>query len=242
MDLLGSILNSMDAPPKTEDSKAREKRAKLAKLQKEERKKKADFREKVEKDVNKFINDAKRTRLKFPPMNKVQRSIVHDVAEIGGLTTFSFGEDEVDRYVMLFKKESPPPDEELEAYRNGEEYDPEVAKKKKKAQVSSLQTSEESATNMFASGAPYWPASKAPKGPGTSAGTFYKDKYKHLLGESSGKAAATTTKSNTSYGVVPSENKRDLRSIEETLNDIRKRKRHRPNEDGEGQPEDPGQK
>lgn len=28
----------------------------------------------------------------------------HDVAEIAGLTTFSFGEDEVDRYVMLFKK------------------------------------------------------------------------------------------------------------------------------------------
>ena len=28
----------------------------------------------------------------------------HDVAEIAGLTTFSFGEEEVDRYVMLFKK------------------------------------------------------------------------------------------------------------------------------------------
>ena len=28
----------------------------------------------------------------------------HDVAEIAGLATFSFGEDEVDRYVMLFKK------------------------------------------------------------------------------------------------------------------------------------------
>ena len=28
----------------------------------------------------------------------------HDVAEIAGLITFSFGEDEVDRYVMLFKK------------------------------------------------------------------------------------------------------------------------------------------
>ncbi|KAK3740264.1 hypothetical protein QZH41_017830, partial [Actinostola sp. cb2023] len=51
----------------------------------------------------------------------------HDVAEVAGLTTFSFGEEEVDRYVMLFKKEFPPPDEELEAYRNGEEYDPETA-------------------------------------------------------------------------------------------------------------------
>ena len=32
------------------------------------------------------------------------RFLSHDVAEIAGLTTFSFGEDEVDRYVMLFKK------------------------------------------------------------------------------------------------------------------------------------------
>lgn len=28
----------------------------------------------------------------------------HDVAEVAGLTSFSFGEDEECRYVMLFKK------------------------------------------------------------------------------------------------------------------------------------------
>lgn len=28
----------------------------------------------------------------------------HDVAEVAGLTSFSFGEDEESRYVMLFKK------------------------------------------------------------------------------------------------------------------------------------------
>ncbi|KXJ21316.1 Sperm-associated antigen 7-like [Exaiptasia diaphana] len=120
MDLLGSILDSMDAPPKTENKEEKEKKRKLLKIQKEERKKKAEFRTKIEKDVNDFIQDEKRTRHKYPPMNKIQRTIVHDVAEVAGLTTFSFGEDEVDRYVMLFKKEFPPPDEELEAYRNGE--------------------------------------------------------------------------------------------------------------------------
>ncbi|KXJ06073.1 Sperm-associated antigen 7-like, partial [Exaiptasia diaphana] len=134
----------------------------------------------------------------------------HDVAEVAGLTTFSFGEDEVDRYVMLFKKEFPPPDEELEAYRNGEEYDPDSISKTK-------------TTENNDSGAKYWPLSAKKKEETTA--TFYKDKYKHLLGTESGKAAAKATKSNMSYGVVPSENKRDLRSIEETLNDIRKRKK-----------------
>lgn len=28
----------------------------------------------------------------------------HDVADVAGLTAFSFGEEEVDRYVMVFKK------------------------------------------------------------------------------------------------------------------------------------------
>lgn len=32
----------------------------------------------------------------------------HEVADVAGLTSFSFGEDEVDRYVMVWKKVSPP--------------------------------------------------------------------------------------------------------------------------------------
>ncbi|XP_020916941.2 sperm-associated antigen 7 homolog [Exaiptasia diaphana] len=168
MDLLGSILDSMDAPPKTENKEEKEKKRKLLKIQKEERKKKAEFRTKIEKDVNDFIQDEKRTRHKYPPMNKIQRTIVHDVAEVAGLTTFSFGEDEVDRYVMLFKKEFPPPDEELEAYRNGEV----------------MKLFQICCSSVFICGI-----------------------FLYV------------------FNTVPSENKRDLRSIEETLNDIRKRKK-----------------
>ncbi|XP_078374211.1 sperm-associated antigen 7 homolog isoform X2 [Oculina patagonica] len=252
MDLLGSILNSMDAPPKTENKKAKEERAKLKKLQLEEKKKNAEFRTKTEKQVTEFIKDLKETRLKFPPMTRVQRSIVHDVAEIAGLTTFSFGEDEVDRYVMLFKKEFPPSDEELEAYRNGQEFDPKsVGKLKEEAK-----NNEDSSVNKPHS------SSKLPQQAPT---TFYKDKYRHLLGVDSGKdaakatksnsaygygkfpvtqvrlllpsCAAKATKSNSAYGYVPSENKRDVRSIEETLNDIRKRKKFR-SDDGDDDNED----
>ena len=59
----------------------------------------------------------------------------HEIAETAGLLAHSFGEDEVDRYVMLFKKvcrdhlvltmmylsqEYAPSDEELQALRKGE--------------------------------------------------------------------------------------------------------------------------
>lgn len=227
MDLLGSILKSMDAPPTTEvDKKAKEERAKLKKLQVQEKKKNAEFRAKTEKEVTEFIKDTKETRLKYPPLSRIQRSIVHDVAEIAGLTTFSFGEDEVDRYVMLFKKEFPPSDEELDAYRNGEEFDPEAAGKSK----DESQSAEDSDGVVTARSTSKKAAQPPP--------TYYKDKYKHLLGADSGKDAARVTKSNSAYGYVPSENKRDQRSIEETLNDIRKRKRPRPgdieNEDEQG--------
>lgn len=218
MDLLGSILSSMDAPPSTENKKAKEEKAKLKKLQLEEKKKNAEFRTKTEKEVTEFIKDLKETRLKFPPMSRVQRSIVHDVAEIAGLTTFSFGEDEVDRYVMLFKKEFPPSDEELEAYRNGQEFDPESLGKTKEE---NKDNEDEPSVNRPHS------SSKLSKQPPP---TYYKDKYRHLLGSDSGKDAAKATKSNSAYGYVPSENKRDVRSIEETLNDIRKRKKFRPDD------------
>lgn len=208
----------MDAPPTTEvDKKAKEEKAKLKKLQMEEKKKNAAFRAKTEKEVTEFIKDTKRTKVKYPPMTRVQRSIVHDVAEIAGLTTFSFGEDEVDRYVMLFKKEFPPSDEELEAYRNGEDFDPDSVGKSKDEGKSTDDN--------------HSVADRAQSSSKTSAQpppTFYKDKYRHLLGTDSGKDAARATKSNSAYGYVPSENKRDVRSIEETLNDIRKRKKLRP--------------
>lgn len=52
-----------------------------------------------------------------------------DVADIAGLTTYAFGTEDVDRHVMVFKKEYPLTENELDAYRNGEEWDPEEAKK-----------------------------------------------------------------------------------------------------------------
>ena len=34
-------------------------------------------------------------------MDKFQRSIVHDVADVAGLVGYSFGEEDVDRYMQV---------------------------------------------------------------------------------------------------------------------------------------------
>ncbi|KAG9462479.1 hypothetical protein GDO78_014069 [Eleutherodactylus coqui] len=90
----------------------------------------------MEKEVSDFIQENSQTKKKFQPMSKIERSILHDVVELAGLTSFSFGEDEESRYVMIFKKEFAPCDEELESYRCGEEWDPVKAEEKRRLKVS----------------------------------------------------------------------------------------------------------
>jgi len=140
-------------------------------------------------------------------MNKVCRSIVHDIADVAGLTAFSFGQEEVDRYVFIFKKEFAPCDEELAAYRKGEVWDPE------KARLAKLESQKND------------PSDEKP--PTFTPNTNYKDKYEKLIGKTSAKEAARITVPNKQFGFVPSENKRDQRSIEQTLADIRAKKKQK---------------
>uniref|UniRef100_A0A3Q0QP85 Sperm associated antigen 7 n=1 Tax=Amphilophus citrinellus TaxID=61819 RepID=A0A3Q0QP85_AMPCI len=207
-DLLGSILNSMEKPPTVGDQesrrKAREQAARLKKMEEEEKRKKAEFRKKMEKEVSDFIQDSSQQKRKYNPMGKIERSILHDVAEVAGLTSFSFGEDEESRYVMLFKKEFAPSDEELEAYRKGEEWDPQLAEQRRRLKTEKSQACPNS---------------------------NYRDKYSHLIGTSAAKDAAHTLEANRAYGCVPVANKRDTRSIEEAMNEIRAKKRQKREDD-----------
>ncbi|RWS10071.1 Sperm-associated antigen 7-like protein [Dinothrombium tinctorium] len=180
-DLLGSILNSMQKPPKVgaaAKEKLLEKKQleKLRKIQEEEKAKLLKFRKNVEERIDKFVQSDS-PKLEFETMEKVLRSIVHDVAEIAGLPAFSFGLEDVDRHVVVYKIETVPSDEELAALRRGEEYDPEKAKLKKQMET--------------------------------------------------GKTAAQIATPNKQFGFVPSSNKRDQRSIEQTLADIREKKRQK---------------
>uniref|UniRef100_A0A8C5MI65 Sperm-associated antigen 7 homolog n=1 Tax=Leptobrachium leishanense TaxID=445787 RepID=A0A8C5MI65_9ANUR len=220
-DLLGSILSSMERPPQVGDQesrrKAREQAARLKKLQEHEKRQKVEFRKRMEKVISDFIQDSEQSKRKFNPMSKIERSILHDVVEVAGLTSFSFGDDEESRYVMIFKKEFAPSDEELDAYRKGEEWDPVKAETKRKLKEQQQKEAEEDAMRR--------PSTINPA-------TDYKDKYSHLIGKVAAKDAAHTLQANKAYGCVPVANKRDTRSIEEAMNEIRAKKRLKA-EDGD---------
>ncbi|XP_028911235.1 sperm-associated antigen 7 [Ornithorhynchus anatinus] len=215
-DLLGSILSSMEKPPSVGDQesrrKAREQAARLKRLQEQEKRQKAEFRKRMEKEVSDFIQDSAQTKRKFQPMNKIERSILHDVVEVAGLTSFSFGEDDDSRYVMIFKKEFAPSDAELDSYRRGEEWDPQRAEEQRRLKELAQREAEEEAS----------------RGPAVvNPNTDYKDKYSHLIGKGAAKDAAHMLQANKAYGCVPVANKRDTRSIEEAMNEIRAKKRLR---------------
>lgn len=218
MDLLGSIMSSMEKPPSVDTKeKLRIKKAQEAYLkhQNKEKAKILQFRKETEKKVTEFVQDDKQTRLKFSPLNKVLRNIVHEIAEDAGMLAHSFGEEEVDRYIMIFKKDFPPTEDELNALRNGQEWNDDVAKRllaqreqdKIEEMLDEQKRMIQKRTNQ-----------DKPK-------YNYKEKFQHLVGLEAAEQAARKTETNKSYGFVPSENKKDLRSIEQTLADIREKKR-----------------
>uniref|UniRef100_A0A1B6G1H1 R3H domain-containing protein n=1 Tax=Cuerna arida TaxID=1464854 RepID=A0A1B6G1H1_9HEMI len=213
MDLLGSILNSMEKPPSITDkqkSMMKRQRDEMLVKQKAEKEKLRKFREQTEKKVNAFLQNDTETRLKFPPMEQVFRGIIHDVAEVAGMTAQSFGIEGVDRYIMLFKKEYPPSDDELTTLRNGQEWNEETAKELAEKRKQELKEEEEDALRK--------PEKFVPN-------SNYKEKYQHLIGLDAALEAAKKTETNKQYGFVPSENKKDHRSIEQTLADIQSKKR-----------------
>jgi len=220
MDLLGSILGKMDAPPSTpvdEETrkKIKEAKRKEAEFKEAERTKKDKFLQDIERRINKFLQGpAKEKKLTFEVMGKVERTLAHEVAETAGLCSYSFGEEDVDRHLVVWKKEFAPTDEELDAIRNGEEYDPNKAKfvaakseeSEKESEALTVTRKRKSVNNQTEK---------------------YFEKYAKILGEESGLDAAKIAKSNASYGMVPSKNKEDKRSIEETMKEIRERKKQK---------------
>ena len=87
MDLLGSILGSMDKPPppSAKDKAMKKKQTEIAKkIEEKEKAANQKFRAKVEDKINSFVKDDNKKSYKFPPLDKYHRSIIHDVAEIAG--------------------------------------------------------------------------------------------------------------------------------------------------------------
>jgi len=216
MDLLGSILNSMDKPPAVDEKQKKinkKHQEDLQKRQAADKIKLQTFKDKVEKQINDFIPDDSLQKITLEPMNKVCRSVVHEIAEIAGLSAFSFGEEDVDRHIVIYKKEFTPCSEELNAARKGLTWDPNAVKQKE-------ESDKEDSPKL----------SRKRKNAANAAPARYLEKYEHLLGKESAKDAARITSTNKQYGFVPSENKKDQRSIEQTLADIKAKKKKKTEE------------
>lgn len=108
----------------------------------------------------------------------------HDVAEVAGLLAISFGQEGVDRYIIVYKKEYTPSEDEIHARRNGEEWNADKAKEyvHRRAQQKLLDTE------------------NARKPEVVVPHSNYKDKYVHLIGQDAALEAAKKTESNKSYG------------------------------------------
>lgn len=79
-----------------------------------------------------FIQDSGQIKRKFQPMNEPERSTLHDMVEVAGLTSFSFRDDEC-LYVIIFKKEFACSDDGLDSYCRGEKGNPQEAEEETEA-------------------------------------------------------------------------------------------------------------
>ncbi|XP_058060326.1 sperm-associated antigen 7 [Anopheles bellator] len=223
MDLLGSIIGAMDKPPardKKEKDMYEKQKKEYEKLKNREREELNRFRTYVEQRLGRLMKDDNRHYMEFQPLDQLHRSVVHDIAETAGLVGISFGVEDEGRYIVVYKKEHQPSKDELDARRNGDPWNKETAKQyAERRRAQELEDRQRKARNRGA------------KGDGEAAQslphTDYKDKYAHLIGQDAAIDAAKRTVTNRTYGYVPSENKRDLRSIEQTMADIQAKKKRK---------------
>jgi len=206
-------MGSMQKPPSgggvsKEKQMQKKEEERLKKIQDEDKRKIREFRTSIEKKIETFMADDAQHKLVFAIMEKHSRAIVHDVIDIAGLlTAYSFGIDDVDRHVVAYKEGFEPSEDELIALRRGEPYDPEKIRREKE-----FKEDEERERQLKRKKEKIVPKND------------YSEKYEHLIGRDAGISAAKVTGLSASFGLVPSANKRDQRSIEQTLADMRKKK------------------
>lgn len=223
MDLLDSILGSMEKPPvvKKPEIKDKDKREKLEKLQKQRQeavrkhKQMVDkFREDITKRVKEFVNtpttDNPETReWRLKPMDKVLRSIVREACEDyeDEIVVHSFGTEEFDRHCTIWKKGCEPSEEEIRAMKLGVEYKPKSEDDGPEEDESEAQSGSVDGKDKF------W------------------SKYEKVIGENAyGLESASVVLPAKQYGCVPIDNKKDQRSIEQMMDDIRRSKKQKMSE------------
>lgn len=223
MDLLNSILSGMEKPPEVKKPviKDKEKREKFEKMQKERqeaaRKQKEaldKFRADISRKIRSFVSypttdDPKSYKLELKPMNKIYRSIVHEACEEHGeeIVVHSFGTEEVDRHCIIWRRGFEPCEDEIRAMKLGVEYKPPKSGADESAEEGETSTSE---------------------GKTSEGKDKFWSKYEKIIGQNaSGVESAKIVLPAKQYGCVPIENKKDQRSIEQMMDDIRKNKKQK---------------
>jgi hypothetical protein len=188
MDLLGSIMSSMDKPPSLSEKERlliKKRKEETEKRQAAEKQRLKKFKERVESKFVSHFQDSANIMLKFEPMDQIYRSIVHEAAESAGLLSYAFGTDGVDRYVRVYRKENAPCEDELAARRRGDPWNEQIKQQLiEKRRLVKLEEAE--AINRK-------PEKFTPN-------SNYRDKYVHLIGQEAALEAAKKTETNKTYG------------------------------------------
>ena len=117
--------------------------------------------------------------------------------------------------MVLWRKEFAPCEDELDAFRQGIEWDP-VASAREKYEALKRQKQEEDDEKQRKK----VDKNFVPK-------TNYQQKYEHLIGSETALEAAKVTEANKSYGMVSAELKKDKRTVEDIQAEIRAKKKMR---------------
>lgn len=240
MDLLGSILGTMTGPPKGNE-KEREERRKAKEMNKKLEEKRSEqakvFRQKIEGKIDAFVKisvtldrdkptedgSIRDHKIEFDnrcihlePMNQYERSVVHDTAEIAGLVAHSFGQEDIDRHVVIWKKEFTPCEDEINALKQGKEWDP-IKNAKEKEELKLQEELDAHEAQM------YEKTKKQKFVPRNN----YQQKYEHLIGSEEEFKVAKKAEANSdrSFGMVSAESKKDRRTVEQVQAEIRAKKR-----------------
>lgn len=221
MDFLDSILNGMEKPPavKKPEIKDKDKREKFEKMQRERREAARKHKETVErfrqnmtKKVRDFVNtpttdDPKTIKLELKPMGKLYRTLVREICDEheDEIVVYSFGEEEVDRHCVIWRKGYEPCDEEIRAMKLGLEFKPHNEEDEQEADDGDFSEPADSKTEDGKD--KFW------------------SKYEKIIGENaSGLESARIAEPAKQYGCVPINHKKDQRSIEQMMDDIRRKK------------------
>lgn len=133
----------------------------------------------------------------------------HDVSQIAGLTAISFGVEDVDRYIVVYKKDQLPSENEVCARRNGEEWNKETAEKYAQKVTFIFKCNFSTNNSNFSIIFPMnlqkveeqqMEKLRQMKPSEIKPNSNYKDKYVHLIGQDAAVKAAKKTETNKSYG------------------------------------------